>query len=262
MSYDENDQNEGINEIIKGFEMFDVENKGIINPFELKETIEEMNLENKNPFLYKLVCIMCSRKDIKSKGGITSEEFISILKDKLSDAESKQGIKTIFDVFSDSDNKVAIPTFYQVAREVGDEEGAEEIRDLVQKSKTGGKEIDYDEFYDIMKEKIPRNKYKYNQYSYKSNKSSNKSKESNHNEYEVEKRGDDQGKTKRYHYKLDKNEKYKKIIDNQNFYPNIKNVNDSNDNYSGEAEQNEVKRYHRKNRYNNITNAGKFKYQK
>ena len=32
-----------------------------------------------------------------------------------------------------------MPTFYQAAREVGDEEGGVEIKDLVEKSKTGGK---------------------------------------------------------------------------------------------------------------------------
>ena len=65
-----------IKEIRKGFEMFDVENKGQIDPFELKETLEEMNLKDKNPFIYELISYLCSRKDIKSKGGLTSDEFI------------------------------------------------------------------------------------------------------------------------------------------------------------------------------------------
>ena len=43
-----------IDEIRKGFEMFDVENKGQIDPIELKETMEEMNLKDKNPFIYEL----------------------------------------------------------------------------------------------------------------------------------------------------------------------------------------------------------------
>ena len=116
---------EEINEIRKGFEMFDVENKGQIDPFELKETIEEMSLKYKNPFIYELITSLCLGKDIKSKGGLTSDEFISILQEKISDVESKQGIKTIYEVFSDSDNKVPMPTFYQVAKEVGDEEGGE-----------------------------------------------------------------------------------------------------------------------------------------
>ena len=159
-----------INEIKKGFEMFDVENKGQIDPFELKETMEEMNLKDINPFIYELISSLCLRRDIKSRGGLTSDEFISLLQEKINDIESKEGIKTIYEVFSDSDRKVPMPAFYQVAKEVGDEEGRVEIRNLVELSKTGGKEIDFNEFYDIMKEKRTMTKY-YN-YSHLRNKSS------------------------------------------------------------------------------------------
>ena len=161
---------EEINEIKKGFGMFNIENKGEIDPFELKETMEEMNLKDKNLFIYELISSLCLRKDIKSRGGLTSDEFISILQEKISDVESKQGIKTVYRVFSDSDNKISMPAFYQIAKEVGDEEGGKEIRNLVELSKTGGKEIDFNEFYDIMKEKNTSNKY-YN-YSHIRNKSS------------------------------------------------------------------------------------------
>ena len=159
-----------INEIKKGFEMFDVENKGQIDPFELKETMEEMNLKDINHFIYELISSLCLRKDIKSRGGLTSDEFISLLQEKINDIESKEGIKTIYEVFSDSDRKVPMPAFYRVAKEVGDEEGRVEIRNLVELSKTGGKEIDFNEFYDIMKEKRTMTKY-YN-YSHLRNKSS------------------------------------------------------------------------------------------
>ena len=33
--------------------MFDLENKSQIDPKELKETMEEMNLKDKNPFIYE-----------------------------------------------------------------------------------------------------------------------------------------------------------------------------------------------------------------
>ena len=66
--------------IKEGFEMFDIENKGIIDPFELKETIEEMNLKEKNIFLYEFISSLCNTKEIKSKGGITLEEFIDLFK--------------------------------------------------------------------------------------------------------------------------------------------------------------------------------------
>ena len=228
-------QNDNLNEIIKGFEMFDVENKGIINPLELKETMEEMNLKDKNPFIYELISSLCSNKDIISKGGLTSEEFISFLEEKISDVESREGIKTIFEVFSDSDNKIPMPTFYQTAREVGDEEGGIEIKDLVQKSKTGGKELDFEEFYEIMKENNPINNN--NQYK---NKYINNHQEEYEVDYEnipaIQKSGfiivdkviteqlneDSPVKISRYHYKynndgtLKESEKSKSVINDLN----------------------------------------------
>ena len=279
---------EEINEIRKGFEMFDVENKGQIDPFELKETMEEMNLKNKNPFIYELITSLCLGKDIKSKGGLTSDEFISILQEKISDVESKQGIKTIYEVFSDSDNKVPMPTFYQVAKEVGDEEGGVEIRNLVELSKTGGKEIDFNEFYYIMKEKNIMNKYNYN--SNKMNKSANKSQskgknidenESGQDTYEkkyltknnekkivenktnfvfmeknivTEEDNDSPLKANRYHYKFDMYNKLKDKEDNRvdvNYSYSNKSKNNKEEIYHDEKDDGiEVKRYHRRFREN------------
>ena len=48
--------------IKEGFEMFDVENKGKIDPLELKQTLEEMNLKEKNKFMYELFSSLCDNK--------------------------------------------------------------------------------------------------------------------------------------------------------------------------------------------------------
>ena len=192
MSRTKYNQEEDLNEIKEGFEMFDVENKGQIDPLELKETMEEMNLKEKNPFIYDIISSFSSDKKIKSKGGLSSDDFISYLENEMSNTKDKKGIKTIFNVFSDLDNKIPMTTFYQTAREVGDEEGGAEIRDLVEKSKTGGKEIDFDEFYDIMSKEAPKEKYnskKENdveyEYSYK-NKRNSKYNENNREEPKTE----------------------------------------------------------------------------
>lgn len=149
--------------IREGLEMFDIENKGLIDPIELKQTLEEMNLKDKNPFMYEFISSLCLRKDIKKKGGITFDEFINLFQEKLSDKETKKGIKNIFDVFSDVDNKIQMPSFYQIGKEIGDEDNYLEIKNLVEISKTGMRELDFDEFYSIMKnkEKINDNKKKY-----------------------------------------------------------------------------------------------------
>ena len=275
-------QEEDINKIKKGFEMFDVENYGQINPFELKVTMEEMNLKDKNPFIYELISSLCARKDIKSRGGITSDEFISFLQSRISDTESREGIKTIFEVFSEYDDTIPMPKFYQTAREVGDEEGGTEIRDLVEKSKTGGKEIDFNEFYDIMKGKNPI--VKYSQYSYRRRNENNRSrsrsrsqsKGRNNREYEVEYNNsyrnssekpkseivymekiiteqinDNPVKIDRYHYK--KKVGFEKDGD-QNSYSGKKtrNIEDNFDN-DNKSESIEMKRYHRRYRDNKTT---------
>ena len=262
-------QNDDLNEIIKGFEMFDVENKGQIDPLELKETMEEMNLIDKNPFIYELISSLCSLKDIKTKGGLTPEEFISFLQEKINDVESQEGIKRIFDVFSDLDNKIPMPTFYKTAREVGDEEGSLEIRDLVEKSKTGGKELDFDEFYEIMKDN------NYNQYSYKyisNNKEINNSKK----EYIVEKEysykkkssptiqksgliivdkivteqvDDSPVKISRYHYKYDKDGTVKDSEENKTI---LKDLN-LDENKDAKSESSTDQRFHSRYRESKIT---------
>ena len=282
MNYDDE-----INEIRKGFEMFDVENKGQIDPFELKETMEEMNLKEKNPFIYELISSLCQKKEIKSKGGLTSDEFISYLEEKISDVDTKKGIKTIFDVFSDSDNKVPMPAFYQAAKEVGDDEGGAEIRDLVEKSKTGGKEIDFDEFYDIMKEKNPfmiYNRYSHKRNtsgnSHKSNKSLGKSsdKRESHSEYDrnsyrskntsrysentndqkrsvvivekiiTEQVNDNPMKISRYHLRQDDGGKDNRVERKENYTYQYKNHKLDEENNNEEVV--EAKRYHRKFREN------------
>ena len=262
-------QNDDLNEIIKGFEMFDVENKGQIDPLELKETMEEMNLIDKNPFIYELISSLCSLKDIKTKGGLTPEEFISFLQEKINDVESQEGIKRIFDVFSDLDNKIPMPTFYKTAREVGDEEGGLEIKDLVEKSKTGGKELDFDEFYEIMKDN------NYNQYSYKyisNNKEINNSKK----EYIVEKEysykkkssptiqksgliivdkivteqvDDSPVKISRYHYKYDKDGTVKDSEENKTI---LKDLN-LDENKDAKSESITDQRFHSRYRESKIT---------
>ena len=46
-------ENDDIEEIRKGFEMFDVNGTGVINPFELLEAMDSMNIKEKNPSKFK-----------------------------------------------------------------------------------------------------------------------------------------------------------------------------------------------------------------
>ena len=227
-----------ISEIENGFQLFDIDNKGLIDPKELKETMDEMNLKEKNPFVYDFISSLCSQKNIKQKGGITSDEFISKLQEKISDNESKEGIKRIFNVFSDSNTeKLPMPSFYQTAREIGDIESEQELKELIDKSNMNGKELNFNEFYDIMteKENTKNKNYSYRAKNYINNNNNNFTKYKINNNNSNEKEDIDEPKARK-HYT------YSRKIE---INTNVKENNKPEDDNSGKKA-----RYHRRYREN------------
>ena len=227
-----------ISEIESGFQLFDINNKGLIDPRDLKDTMDEMNLKEKNPFVYDFISNLCSQKNIKQKGGLTPDEFISKLQEKIGDSESKEGIKRIFNVFSDSNtDKLPMPSFYQIAREIGDIDSEQELRELIDKSHMNGKELNFNEFYDIMTEK-QNNKQK--NYSYRGKNYNNNLGRNNikiNNEEDV----DEPKARKHYTYN-------RKVEINSNFRENNK---------PEELENNgKITRYHRRYRENKSNEGG------
>ena len=140
-------------EIMQGLEFFvSSENPDLVNPKEIKDLMDKLELRDKMPFIYDLIDSLCSNRDIRRKGGLTKDEFIAYLEDKMSDAESKEGIHTIYDVFTDSSNDtLPMTNFCRTAREIGDNEKDQELKELLENADMTGKELTFDEFYDIMK---------------------------------------------------------------------------------------------------------------
>lgn len=147
----EYDTGEEVEEIKQGFEMFDVDNKGVIDPVELIETMEEMNIKETNPFLYELLQSLSENDNFKSKGGVTYDEFITFLEEKTNNDNSDESIQRIFSVFKDDQtNLVPIQKIHQKVKEVGDEKSDEELKILIEQSHQGGKELTLEEFQKIM----------------------------------------------------------------------------------------------------------------
>ena len=145
-------EEDDLEEIRKGFEMFDVDKTGVINPEELLEVMDSMNLKEKNPFIYELIESLNSEKEFRKKGGVTLEELVNYVYSKVDDTESNIGIRQIFDVINDRDtDTVQMSTFYTLARDYGDQLSEDEIRYLLEKTQMGGEDLNFDEFYTIMK---------------------------------------------------------------------------------------------------------------
>ena len=145
-------EEDDLEEIRKGFEMFDIHGTGIIDPEELLEVMDSMNLKEKNPFIYEIIESLCSEKEFRKKGGVSLEDLVSYVYNKVNDTETNNGIRQIYDVINDRDtDTVSMSTFFTLAKDYGDKFTEDEIRYLLEKTQMGGEELTYDEFYTIMK---------------------------------------------------------------------------------------------------------------
>ena len=148
-----NNKDSELKEIIEGFNLFGSETEGLINPIEVKEIMDIMNMSEKNPFLYNIINNLCSDEEIQRKGGINAEDFIFLLDQELDDISSLEGLQKIFSIFSDvNSNKISLPTFSQIINQNDMDLGkdSEDIKKLISKPEISGKEIDFNEFKDIM----------------------------------------------------------------------------------------------------------------
>lgn len=146
-----------IKSIIEGFQMLGSESGGLINPNELKEIMEIMNMKEKNPFLYNIIEKFCNDPKVEEKGGIEAEDFISQLDDELNDTSSMEGLYKLFTVFFNPiANNIPITTFSQIAKDIGDDEEEEKLKYLTSKVQLGDKELNINEFSKIISLDSPK----------------------------------------------------------------------------------------------------------
>ena len=127
-------EEDDLEEIRKGFEMFDVHGTGIIDPEELLEVMDSMNLKEKNPFIYEIIESLCSEKEFRKKGGVSLEDLVGYVYNKVNDTETNTGLRQIYDVINDRDtDTVSMSTFFTLAKDYGDKFTEDEIRYLLEK---------------------------------------------------------------------------------------------------------------------------------
>jgi Ca2+-binding EF-hand superfamily protein len=150
-------QDSELNDLIEGFQMFASDNGGLVNPNELKEIMETMNMDEKNPFIYNTILDLCSNPEIQEKGGIEAADFISLLDQGINDTSTRDGVHNLFSIFSNtSTNTVPLQIFSQIAGDDNSMDGSEDIKKLISKPEINGKELDFDEFHDIVKTETPK----------------------------------------------------------------------------------------------------------
>ena len=146
--------NEEIEEIRQAFELFDSSGEGKLDPKELISSMKALNFDKENPTMFNLISDL-DTMEAKKNGGITFDEYVTSINLKLRDSESKEGIRRIFDMFIDDPNSdtININSLRKVALELGENMSNDDLKDMLERTSSSGKEITFDEFYEIMTKK-------------------------------------------------------------------------------------------------------------
>ena len=142
---------EEVDEIKQAFDLFDTNGTGKIDPKEFKAAMQSLGFGNKNPIIYQLIADL-DTPDAEKNGGISFDDFVDAVNDKLGDKESKEGIRRIFDLFIDDPkaNTITLTSLKKVSKELGENLSDEELKDMFERSSKNGVELTFEEFYDIM----------------------------------------------------------------------------------------------------------------
>jgi Ca2+-binding EF-hand superfamily protein len=145
-------------EIKEAFKFLEPGNNGILEVKQLNDLNKVMNLNQKNPFIYNTINSLISKKAEENDDYLSSKEFISFLDEQLNEVDSKEGIEKIFNVFCDK-NKDSIPWMKLVmtAKELGDNDTAGKLMKLLEQSKLLNKEINLEEFSEILNDDYDNN---------------------------------------------------------------------------------------------------------
>ena len=112
-----------------------------------------MNMQEKNPFLFEIISSLCSSDEYQNKDGISIDDLVNYVYEKVSDNESNLGLKQLFDALKDpGSNTISMNTFMKLAKDYDEDDlSREELRYLLEKTQLGGDELTFEEFCTIMK---------------------------------------------------------------------------------------------------------------
>ena len=137
----------------KMFRLFQ-DRDGTIDPHEVIISMQTLKLNEKSPIIYELFEEFDTPEN--SKNRLDYEEFVDLLSQKLSDKESQKAIERFYEAFLANSNKETIDfdVIKQVAQDVGDDITDEQIRKMLERCSQNGKEMTFEEFYDVMTKKV------------------------------------------------------------------------------------------------------------
>ena len=137
----------------KMFRLFQ-DREGTIDPHEVIISMQTLRLNEKSPIIYELFEEFDTPEN--SKNRLDYEQFVDLLSEKLSDKDSQKAIERFYEAFLSNTDKDTIDfdVIKKVAKDVGDDITDEQIRALLERCSQNGKDMSFEEFYEVMTKKV------------------------------------------------------------------------------------------------------------
>ena len=137
---------EELNSLAKAFKLF-ADRNGIMNLNNMVIAMKELKFDESEPVVYDLI----SELEYDNKNGLTYDDFVDRLTEKLRDRESQKATERVFDLFvEDPKGTITLDILKKVHQDIGEDASEDDIRRLLKSGSSNGTDIPYDEFHSIM----------------------------------------------------------------------------------------------------------------
>ena len=130
----------------KAFKLF-ADRNGIMNLNNMAIAMKELKFDESEPVVYDLIVEM----EQENKTGLTYDDFIDRLTEKLRDRESQKATERVYELFVPNPNDTLnFEALKKVAQQIGDNTSDEDLQRLIKDGASNGTDIPYEEFHSIM----------------------------------------------------------------------------------------------------------------
>ena len=139
--------------IKEAFELFD-SNDGRIDAAEVKDAMQNIGYDEKNPVVYQVVSELDNPRN-KSSGGATFDDFCQTINYRIPEKETEEELRKIFELFVEPNSETTtLESIKRVADEIGANIEEGELRAMLNKASKSGAELTFEDFVAIMKDNL------------------------------------------------------------------------------------------------------------
>lgn len=135
-----------LTELKQAFDLFDVQEIGKISPKDTLEAMKAINFNEKNPELYDIM------EELIDAGTLVDfPTFAWHIVDRISDKNSKKGLRRIFNLFVDDHeaNTISLGALKKICKRLKEKNAEREVDNLINGPNSGAT-LTFDEFYQFM----------------------------------------------------------------------------------------------------------------